>query len=292
MQFSLSYIRRSDRQSGAAMIEFIIAALFFLVPLFLAVQVIGKFADVQHGTDAAARYAAWERIVWFNDNGSAFANKNAPNKKSDAEILHELRKRVFNDRHSALVYSDEDKKAPKKDGKKTPTFDPLWTDNSGTPYLSDYAKAATVSTRASTPDKDYLGKVLEKIQVISVPEVFDSAVPPVTNKTLTQSTFTLKDIAKDSVAYKRLWSPAHGLAEWQGVSMSSQAAVLTNTWGANSNKGTRAMVQPVVPTAQLLGKTIGRAATAVMVPWQPTLIAQPLDMGRIGPDVVPGDRLK
>ncbi|UUZ50481.1 hypothetical protein LP420_11845 [Massilia sp. B-10] len=36
------------------MVEFLVAALFFLVPLFLAVVIIGKFGDVQNSANQAA----------------------------------------------------------------------------------------------------------------------------------------------------------------------------------------------------------------------------------------------
>ena len=101
--------RRARQQAGAALVEFIVAALFLLVPLYLAVQAMGRFADVQHTAQAAARYAAWERTVWFNERASAFHQKNVPNQKSEAQIRSEIAVRVFNDRNTALRYQSSDK---------------------------------------------------------------------------------------------------------------------------------------------------------------------------------------
>ena len=38
---------RHHKQQGAALIEFVVIAMFVLVPMYLAVQALGKFADVR-----------------------------------------------------------------------------------------------------------------------------------------------------------------------------------------------------------------------------------------------------
>ena len=54
-----------QRQSGQAMTEFNITAMFLLVPLFLIIPLIGKYIDIRHSSVQTARTAAWERTVWF-----------------------------------------------------------------------------------------------------------------------------------------------------------------------------------------------------------------------------------
>ena len=53
--------------SGQAMTEFLIAAAFVLMPLFVFVPMLGKYIDFKHAAIQAARYQAWEYTVWYDD---------------------------------------------------------------------------------------------------------------------------------------------------------------------------------------------------------------------------------
>ncbi len=299
------------RQSGAAMVEFIIAAVFLLIPLYLAIQALGKFADVKHMTQAGARYAAWERSVWFNETRSDFYQHNQPNQKSAQEIQREIRVRLLNDRSSTLRYQDTDKKPPKKESgndKQTLRLDPLWSDTAGKPFLSDYEKQVAMGEKHEKPKQDLLGAALDLVNKVSIPHVTGSLFPPVPTQNLAVASFEFKDVAKDSETYKRLWNMAYAAQagqsdgnkprEWPGITTQAQAAVLTNAWNANSSQGAKAMVQASVPTAQALGKVIETGAKVTLYAWQPTLGlanlagTQNLEMGKVGVDVVPDDRLK
>ena len=66
------------------MVEFLIAATTVLIPLFLIVPILGKFMDMKSASIQAARYAAWERTVWFNNSDWAAAPK------TDAQIQNEV----------------------------------------------------------------------------------------------------------------------------------------------------------------------------------------------------------
>ena len=249
------------RQRGAAMVEFIVGALFVLVPMLLAVQALGKFADVQHTANTAARYAAWEKTVWFEDRTSKFYAHNAPNQKTSAQIRNELLVRVINDRRSPLKYNHNDKGAS--------TFahgiDPLWHDSADVPYLKDPVKLTAPATW-NKPDKDLLGLAISLINAINVPSVTGTLAPPVPTNTLAQTTFQLDTVAADSAVYKRLWSKANGLpTDWLGLDISGRSALLSNAWGSNSRDGTYAMVRESVPTAQGLGTALKAAAWVTLL---------------------------
>ena len=62
---SLKACIRLPRQTGQALVEFTIAAMTLLVPLFFMISYIAKYHDMQAATIQAARYAAWERTVYF-----------------------------------------------------------------------------------------------------------------------------------------------------------------------------------------------------------------------------------
>ena len=55
------------RERGQAMTEFVIAATFVLLPLFVFIPMLGKYIDFKHATIQAARYQAWEYTVWYED---------------------------------------------------------------------------------------------------------------------------------------------------------------------------------------------------------------------------------
>lgn len=49
------------------MTEFVIAATFVLLPLFVFIPLLGKYIDLKQSAIQAARYQAWEYTVWYND---------------------------------------------------------------------------------------------------------------------------------------------------------------------------------------------------------------------------------
>ena len=55
------------RERGQAMTEFVIAATFVLLPMFVFIPMLGKYIDFKHATIQAARYQAWEYTVWYED---------------------------------------------------------------------------------------------------------------------------------------------------------------------------------------------------------------------------------
>jgi hypothetical protein len=269
------------RVRGQAMVEFLVAAVLALVPLYMGIIAIGKFLDVQHTTDMAARYAAWERTVWYQQDSGKFSTFNAPNTKSAAAIHNELAMRLLNDRSSPTVIRDSDKSSTTL-GNGT---DPMWRDAANVAYLDDYKQAASSITQEK-PAKDIAGAALDAISKINVNGAVDF-VPPVPADTLAVAKVSLKDIAKKSNVYQRLWSASPG---WKGLDFEATGAILSNTWSANGSEGTRRMVEVTVPTAQPVLNGAITAAKGVIEAWDPTISS--IEPGKIAVDEVPGDRLK
>jgi hypothetical protein len=269
-------------QCGQAMVEFIVSALFFLVPLFLAIAALGKFIDVQHTAEMAGRYAAWERTVWYEDNGSTFDGINQPNHKSAAAINNEIGARLLNDRSTnATVIRDSDKTA----AAFINGIDPMWRDANGKVYLDTYSQLSS-TVGSETPTKDVAGAALTALGKISVKGVI-GFVPPVPSDNLAVAVVTLADVGKKSEVYQRLWKEAPA---WAGLEFKATGAILSNTWGANSSTGTRAMVKPTVPTAGALGLIVTAAQVGIL-PWDWTVPPR-IEVGKIEVDVLPDDRLK
>lgn len=280
--------RSPGRLRGQAMVEFVVAALFFLVPLFLAIVVLGKFSDVQHTTNMAARYAAWERTVWYDADGSKFATYNAPNQKTTAQIGNEIGVRLINDRSSAAtVIKNTDRNAT--------TFangsDPMWRDNEGTRYLDDWAQKGQTIAR-QTPSTDIVGGAVRLIASLPLPSAVTGTIaPPVPNDTLAVAEVRFNRIARNSAAYQRLWPRSTVWADpWQGMDFAASGAILTNTWYANGSASTKSMVEEMVPMAKGLGDVVGVAANATRLAWAP--LSPAVDLGKVAPDVVPPDRLR
>ena len=272
---------------GAALVEFTVIAIFVLVPMYLATQAIGKLGDVHAGAQNAARYATWERTVWYDDTASPYAKKNSPNQKSAAAIRQEAIVRVFNERKSGFKYSDGDKSS---EGLTNGT-DPMWRDTAGRAMVDDPARI-TMTAVDQKPGKDILAAAIGLINKISVPSVTGTLAPPVPVQTLAVVDFKLDKVARDSEVYQRLWSKKSGLdADWTGLDYAAPGAILSNTWAANASGGTRDMVSASVPTANGLGKALSLATKAALLAWDPSEMPR-VDIGRVAVDVVPPDRLK
>src|SRR5512147_2715603 len=108
---------------GQALVEFLIAATLVLIPLFLIIPLLGKYMDLKATTIQAARYAAWERTVWFGSADWPAAQKD------DIKIQREIQQRFFSDTATVkLQSSDSNAGGWGGTGPK-----PLWRDRAGNP---------------------------------------------------------------------------------------------------------------------------------------------------------------
>ena len=121
------------RQTGQATVEFIVVALV-LVPLFIAVPLVGKYIDLMQATEAASRYAAFEGA----------ARNSSSSWKTDVELATEVRRRFFSAPGAPLKTGDVS-------GDFAADRNPLWTDHGGRPLLADFA--TDVGVRTSVADK-------------------------------------------------------------------------------------------------------------------------------------------
>jgi hypothetical protein len=121
-------MRASQRDAGQALVECLVLALV-LLPLFIAVPLIGKVLDLSQHAVAASRYAAFEANVRHSSAWGSW--------KSDADLSREVRRRFF----SAST-------APVKSGDAAGDFaahrNPVWTDRSGRPLLGSFARQVDV----------------------------------------------------------------------------------------------------------------------------------------------------
>src|SRR5690606_1286849 len=122
------------KQSGQAMTEFVIGTVLFLMPLFLIVPMMGKYADVKATAAQTARYVAWERTVWY---GGASSSVDWPgNSKSEADIRNEARQRVISF-GSGITSDDKSANSFQATGARN-----IWRNRDQSPMLKNYADAS------------------------------------------------------------------------------------------------------------------------------------------------------
>jgi hypothetical protein len=159
-RFTRSRCAALRRQRGQATTEFVVLALV-LVPLFIAVPLVGKYLDLMNASETASRYVAFESVV-----------RNSVNSwKSDASLSAEVRRRIF---------SNPD--APIKTGDTAGDFvahrNPLWTDHTGQPFLETFEQGVQAN-----------GVLAEKN---AIPAAFFKGALKLTEKNLQTGTVTVK----------------------------------------------------------------------------------------------------
>lgn len=115
------------------MAEFAVLSLA-LVPLFLSIPLLGKYLDMAHATEAAARYVAFEATVTHAASGW----------KTDADLGNEVRRRFFSSSDAPIKTGDVA-------GDYAAHRNPLWADHTGRPLLAEFSTDVTASSRRSEP---------------------------------------------------------------------------------------------------------------------------------------------
>lgn len=147
---------RHDRQVGQAMTEFLVVAITLLIPLFLMIPVLAKTISQSQDMQVAARYAAWERTVWYHDerpppHGNESAARGVT--KTDAQVAAEIDARIFSIGAQPLVSGTGQRY------RLDPFLQHLDTDQ--TALLSDYTGGASTSgyARQSSDEESPSGTV-------------------------------------------------------------------------------------------------------------------------------------
>ena len=237
-------VRTLRSQNGQALIEFTIAAAALLVPLFLMLAYVAKYHDMQSATIQAARYAAWERTVYFggeawecNYDDKTYRAKNKPDGakwacgtawKSDADISNDVGRRFFK---GSWLSSGLDDAVDER---------PFWSDLAGTPLLKDYQQGSLAGTTPGGANKvldflynDAIGSAAEffsaeKLVKLDMANLYTSTV-----------TFTPTNTWAVSQAFKNS-TPLSDLKE--------KNVLVANGWSANGKNFVAAQIQPYTPS--------------------------------------------
>jgi hypothetical protein len=227
-------IRQNFRvlQRGQSMTE-VLAISLALVPMFIAIPLLGSYLDMNQSAEAASRYVAFEATV---HNGSSIYGW-----KNDATLANEVRRRFF---------STSD--APIKTGDVAGNFaghqNPLWTDVKGKPLLPDFNANVTVSTKRDSKN-------------ILAGAVFASAF------NLPSDNFyhaTVSVLPKNFDGLKPF--------DTLNLNITRKSSLVVDTWAANSPTKVASTIEnagilayPIQPL-KLLGATLGQMPSIVFDP--------------------------
>ena len=140
-------MNRSRQQSGQAMSEFLVAAAFVVVPLFIIVPVVGKYIDMKQAAVEAARYSAWEFTVNYGAGDAqprgfdGYRVAEMP-VKSGVQVTREAERRLFS--NTAIVIDTH----VDRSGYRSADANPLWRYHNGLPM---YQPGPTSAVRALGP---------------------------------------------------------------------------------------------------------------------------------------------
>jgi hypothetical protein len=107
---------------GQALTEFLVVSLV-LIPLFLLLPVIGKYQDINHASQMASRYVAFDAVLRNDSNNSH---------KSPTQLKDELRQRYFGDAQAGIRSGPEQEVRLRQ----------YWNDPYGNPLIRDPADIA------------------------------------------------------------------------------------------------------------------------------------------------------
>lgn len=245
---------QGPRQRGQAMTEFIVGAVLFLVPLFMIIPLLGKYADMKASAIQAARYNAWERTVWYGQTSSSTGDWQA-NDKSESTIRTEMAGKFLT---SAL-----------------------WHDRAGTAMLGGSANSI-VNEDAPGTANTILGFAVSVANAIGP---FSLEM-----KGLYTGTATINIANTAPVISEVLGNGAGADPARLNLSITDKNVILANGWGANGAAHVKKQVQGLTPTS-ILSNPVLDAVRWILVPFTPELVPTVLELGKIEVDQVPPDRL-
>lgn len=298
------------------MVETLVAATLVLVPLFLMIPIIAKYQDIRSHVVQGARYAAWERTVWFGgaaaepmgfSSGSSFSNKWQANAKSDDDIRAEIGHRILS------KSTGDFNTASDKGTTSALTGHDTWRDRRGNTLLQSYNNISASYENETAPG--LINDVFEPLMNIA------AVVSSFTLDTKAQYTSTLGLTVREVAFNGQPWAvPQRALGEkYSGdflvssnsMNFSETNVIVANGWSANG-PGSYAefdssdpkiknrisvynQVRGLTPSSILkpesgVFKTVLDVLNVIALIFFPELST--LDLGRIEVDRVPADRLQ
>ncbi len=242
-------------QQGQAATEFIIAAVFVLIPLFLLIPILGKYIDIRHAAINRARFEAWEYTAWNipgQDKRVAIkSNQSAGQRKF--QITQARAEHYFFSDPTSPAYTNPDSPF---------TPNPLWVDHKSDSLFTDPSTAVSSISVNETPTKfkgnspDVLNFLVDGMNVVAW--VFDEilkiehvdgkfdVLEPEYRKNYVRSEVTVKVRPLDDILPHNSLGTGPQENDTTPLTIHSKASVLTDSWNSgstlNANTETRGLV--------------------------------------------------
>lgn len=272
----LTQSTQRGRQRGQALAEFTIAAAFVLIPLFLMIPLLGKFMDMKATTIQAARYAAWERTVWYGNSDWA------DGQKSDVQIQSDVQQRFFADSATTPLRSTDQTLTGAVAAK------PLWHDHTGASMLSAYSASIGPGTQTPGTMDGFLSGAQKIVNTI------DSVLG-------TKFKLDMQSLYTSTVSLDAANTPAIRLATgadtfgFMAPNFVMKQVLVTNGWSANGPDFVKKQTEglAVLSLAQRSPvKEVMHIVQSVLGTFVEELKPSSLKLGgEVLPDLVPPDRL-
>ena len=239
-------------ESGQSTTEFLVLALV-LVPLFMSLPLLGKYLDLAHTTEQAARYVAFETAI----TGPA---RRTPTAEA---LAAQVRERIFSPSAAPILSRPADATASGRPA------NPLWTDHRGEHLLSDPASRVGVELGSHT-DTAPASALLAGSLGLDLPAG-------------TEYTGTIRVSPRN----------VPGLAPFDTLGLTihrHQVLLGHNGSAAGSAEYARRiedagpLAYPIQPLA-LIGNTLGRVLP-------PLVLDEAIEVGRVEAEILPCDRLE
>lgn len=260
---SNTMIRKSvfkSLQRGQGMAEFAVAASFFLVPLIIGITWLARVESSRQHLNQAARYAAWERTVWYR-SGSDYIIKN------DASVAREISKRVYAPASNALD-TNNDRQAVNTSSDK---IDPFL-------YTVDYSQGNTLPMFKAT------GSQQSRAGVAYASSAESNAIARVLNGAGRVLQLQSDGIATSTVSADLEVIPSLANPGVLPAAFTSQAknALLGGAWNANGTQGEAKAVKRTVLASyvnSIPGFSILQSMVGLLFPE-----FNSLDLGHVDPE--------
>ena len=280
------------RNRGQALVEFIIAGTLVIIPIFLIIPMLGKYIDIKSSTVQAARYAAWERTIWYG--GAASGSNWDANEKDDTAIGHEIAQRFYSNNTTAKFQDSDQSANTFAGGAKS-----LWKDRAGHTLLANFNDVSDSQADDASPGtlNEIMKPVTDAINTVSSLLGATFKVETDSLYTATVAVNVANGQAIGQVMSTSLVGSGATAENFGGLNLTFTAknVVLGNGWSANGSDMVKSQVEGLVPLSVLARDPIKTVlnifqyATAIIAP---ELMPDNLKIGgEIQPDIVPGDRI-
>lgn len=241
-----------NRRGGQAMAE-AVTVVAVLIPLFLLIPMIGKIGEIKAKSIEAARYASWERTVYFGHTLPNLPDQKRPvnlAQKSNATIAREAYVRTFSGADVKITAEDGVSGSIAATGLNT-----VMKDYRGAGLLAAYSTAGEgAATSDSEPKSPLTGLPLIQNLVITVLDFVNggsssSSVWGDIVKYLTGGRFFLSVNGLVTSTVSVSTNKVSGLKPFDNLALTFHQShtVMSDSWNAAGPEHVRTQVAPFVP---------------------------------------------